>query len=507
MSNEELAVQYAASRTLSTPATSIVEIAFRNRRLLLLSFLGVLLGAIAVAVLYPQEYRAETKLIVRNNRVETTLGQSEVPQAQLPISEEQVNSEVELLKASDVLRSVVVSTGLSHSRSVIHPYESEDQRIERIARRLDTQIHAAAGRRSNVVTLSFDSADPSQAANVLNTLIGTYLARQAQIRDASGQYKFFDDQAERYRIQVIAIQKQTQQMSDTLPHVTRDSTLSRLAELKTNLAQAGVAINETEQRLHTLEQQESSIPARLVTQKKHADNAQLLQQLKGNLATMELKRDELLAKYQPDYRPVQDLEQQIADLRASIEKEETAPLRDETTDENPTHIWVRSEMERARADLAGLKARASALTTTIASVNQSARELEQQSVVEANLQRDEKAAEDSYLLYLRKREDFRIADALDRKGMLNVEVVQAASVPALPESSRLGVLLGGLVLALFVSTGAVFGAEMLNSSYRTPQEVVNYLNLPVLASLPHPSSAALIEVTQSGRIFGDNPAA
>ena len=56
-----------------------------------------------------------------------------------------------------------------------------------------------------------------------------------------------------------------QQLSDVLPHVARDTTLSRLAELKTNLAQTGVAINETMQRVRTLEKEERSTPSRLVT--------------------------------------------------------------------------------------------------------------------------------------------------------------------------------------------------------------------------------------------------
>lgn len=507
MSNEALALQRELRpQTPSSPLGTVAVIAFRHRRLVLTSFLGVLLGAVVLFVFKPSEYRAETKLLLRNNRVEPTLGTgADSPQPLAPVTPEEVNSEVELLKSSDVLRFVVTSTGLARS-SLFHPGESEAQRDERAIRELDKKILAEAAKHANVITLSMSSTDPALAANVLNTLTTAYLDQRSKVRNASGQYKFFDDQVERYRNQVAAIQKQSQQLSDVLPHVTRDTTLSRLAELKTNLAQTGVAINETEQRLRTLEKQESSIPARLVTQNRRTENAQLLQQLKGNLSAMELKRDELLAKYQPDYRPVQDLGQQIADLRATIEKEEDTPLRDETTDENPTHISIRSELEKTRTDLAGLKARATALTTTIADVNQTAQNLEQQSVVEADLQRDEKAAEDAYLLYLRKREDARIADALDRNGMLSVEVVQAARVPALPENSKLNILLGGLALALFVSMATVFGAEMLNSSYRTPQEVVSYLNLPVLASIPHPSSAPLIEVSQDGRMLQDNVA-
>jgi len=35
-----------------------------------------------------------------------------------------------------------------------------------------------------------------------------------------------------------------------------------------------------------------------------------------------------------------------------------------------------------------------------------------------------------------------------------------------------------------VSTGLAFGADSLNPSFRTPDEVVAYLGAPVLASLP-----------------------
>ncbi|HZP17529.1 MAG TPA: hypothetical protein VFB00_06170, partial [Terriglobales bacterium] len=40
------------------------------------------------------------------------------------------------------------------------------------------------------------------------------------------------------------------------------------------------------------------------------------------------------------------------------------------------------------------------------------------------------------------------------------------------------------VFACLVSTGAVFAADFLDPSFRTPDEVVRYLDVPVLASLP-----------------------
>jgi hypothetical protein len=42
----------------------------------------------------------------------------------------------------------------------------------------------------------------------------------------------------------------------------------------------------------------------------------------------------------------------------------------------------------------------------------------------------------------------------------------------------------GLLLAMAVSTGLVFTQEYLDSSFRTPAEVLSELKIPVLASVP-----------------------
>ena len=95
-----------------------------------------------------------------------------------------------------------------------------------------------------------------------------------------------------------------------------------------------------------------------------------------------------------------------------------------------------------------------------------------------------KAAEEKYLLYVNKREEARIEDALDQGGILNVTIAEEPRAPALPARAAwvfglIGVLLGGTF-----STGLAFAADYLNPGFRTPDEVVAYLGIPVLASLP-----------------------
>ena len=217
----------------------------------------------------------------------------------------------------------------------------------------------------------------------------------------------------------------------------RDLTLQKASELEASLAQTQAAIAETEQRIQTLERQATSIPPRLTTQLETADNPQLLQQMKSTLLTLELKRTELLSKFEPTYPPVVEVEKQIRETRAAIAGEKDAPVRDETTDQNPTLRVGEVRTSESRTELSGLKARGAANRSALAKYRNSARALQQAAIVQQDLLRTAKTEEDNYLLYLRKQEEARINDALDARGIFNVAIAEPASVPALPSRSLL----------------------------------------------------------------------
>jgi len=103
------------------------------------------------------------------------------------------------------------------------------------------------------------------------------------------------------------------------------------------------------------------------------------------------------------------------------------------------------------------------------------------------LQRTEKTQEDNYLLYSKKREEARISDALDQHGILNVALAEQPVVPALPVQSPVKIAGLTLLLGFFVSLGIGFLADYASPSFRTPDEVIGYLDMPVLASLPKPT--------------------
>jgi len=244
--------------------------------------------------------------------------------------------------------------------------------------------------------------------------------------------------------------------------------------------------------MQRLIQQERSIPNRVTTQVRKADNPQLLEQLKSTLLNLELKRSDLLTKYQPNYRPVQDLNEQIAQARAAIQHELNTPMNDVTTDLDPTHEMVRTELAKATDDLAGYNAREKETEAIVNSYTAKARELDAGSLQEASLQRELKAAEDNYLLYKKKSEEARISDALDAHRMVNVAVAEYPFVPALPAHSPLFFAALATIAMLTASVGLIWALENMDRTFHRPHEIEAYLGIPVLVSIPRQTGPATL---------------
>ena len=467
----------------------LFAIIFRQRWVMMGMFLLVLLGVVVSGVLNPK-YEAQMKILVRRQRVDpvVTPQQSNTQVGRDEVTEEDINSEVELLNSQDLLRNVAMQTGLKQDESVGFSGGGDEVRIAKAVRHLGADLKIEPLRKTNVISVRYRSSDPELAAKVLKALAVGYTEKHLEVHRPSGEFKFFDQQTTQYREGLRGAEQKltefTQQRGVVSAQVERDLTLQKLNEFDAQSRQAQAGVAETEQRIRAVQAQLTAMQPRITTQVRNSDNAQLMQQLKSTLLNLELKRTELLTKYDPSYRLVQEVEKQIADTRASIAAEESKPIREETTDQNPTYQWLRSELAKAETDLRGLKAKTSAADTIAHQYRDTARHLQDSGLVQQDLLRAAKTEEDNYLLYVRKREDARISDALDQRGILNVAVAEQPTVPALPARSPLQAGFLALVLAITVSLTAAFASDFIDPSFRTPDEVVAYLGTPVLAALP-----------------------
>ncbi len=480
-------------------ARDLVAMLFRHWRLMSVAFTATLLGAVLVAIVMPPKYTARLKVLVRHQRVEQvmTTGASGVRSATSEeVSDEEIDSEIELFRSEDLLRKIVGAYGLDKPKKP-HFWTAQlekwsptrpEIRTSKAIARLKSALVMERVKKSSFIEASYGSDDPEVAAKVVNLLGQLYFEKHVALHRSAGQYEFFQKEAERYKQRLADAEANlaTASRTDNAPaaETDRNNTLQKVSDLDYSLRQTNAAASAARRRIANLESQLATTPARLSTQMKRADNSALLQQLKSTLLDLELKKTDLMSKYDPSYPAVKDVLTQIGQTRAAIDRETSAPVLESTTDRNQTYEWLSGELAKAKADVATLEANSGATQQFVGSYRRKISELDRKAVTQQDLLRAVKSEEANYALYYNKQEEARISEKMDDARISNVVISELAAVPVLPSTSPLVVVLMGIPLGILLSVGAAFVSDYLDTSFRTPDEVWEVLSVPVLAALP-----------------------
>jgi uncharacterized protein involved in exopolysaccharide biosynthesis len=500
MSRHEIILTDRGLRESSALTTrDIVEVGVRRRGSFALSFVVIFLGAVVAAVIVPKRYESETKILVHRERADPlmTAQQTAAVEQNLPgLTEEDINSEVAILRSQDLLERVVVSCGVENFKdtSLLHsllgaskPLDDQSLAVRKAAAKLGNDLRIDPIKKSYVISVRYSATNPELAAGVLNTLGNLYLEKHAEVHRPKDEAGFFDRETALYRKAMEEAQQKLADFNRETGIVTsqseRESAVPKLAEFELDMRQTQAAIPAAEEQVRSLQALVDKTPPRITTQLHNSDNGALMQQLKSSLVNLEGQRVDLRNKYSPNDRMVQEVDTQIEQVKAAIDAQQRAPLKEETTDQNPTYGFLRQELAKAQADLAALRAKSRSLENVDQSYRQTLVNRDQKQIEQAALLRDAKTAEDNYLLYLNKREQAHISDAFDKNRILNVSIAQPATIPFRPVNPATMILLLGWIFACLASTGVVLMQEQLNPTLRRPEQIEQYLDVPLLANL------------------------
>ncbi len=504
LGEESISLAPAADRIRFSTLRDIIGVIFRHKTLLVSSFLAIFLGVILGTWMLPTKYETSMKILIKRERVDPVVTPSSNVQSLVvrDVTLEDLNSEVELLRSRDLLEKVVVSCGLHLHKnesflSRILKYlplgekaeSSPDSQIPNAVLALEKNLIAWPIEKSKMIQVNYASQDPKLTARVLQTLSELYLEKHLAVHRPPGTLDFFEQQTEQYKKGLAAAEKHLAEFNRSegvvSVEIEKDITLRKLSDTESQLRETQAARAALEQRIKLLEAQAAATPERIVTQVRTMDNSSLLQQIRSKLLDLEMKRADLLTKYDPEYRTVKEIDGQISQARDALDKAEKNPIREESTDLDRTRQWLDEELAKARAERAALGARETQIQMSLDSYRRSARQISSREIPLTDLERQAKTAEENYLLYLRKQEEARISDALDRKHIVNVAMVEAATVPAMPTGPNWPLNLTlGFTLALLTSIGLAIAADYIDPTFRTPGEVEHVLAVPVIASLP-----------------------
>ncbi|MEO0981087.1 MAG: Wzz/FepE/Etk N-terminal domain-containing protein [Pseudomonadota bacterium] len=288
----------------ATLAEFLVQL-WRAKLLMVLVFALIALIGVLIATRMPSTYRAETRLYIAG--VSETEAVASV-----------VRSEIELMKSLAVSKEVVMRFGLArlYPRQAMAAGLSPQSLLALGAERVRADFSAHPAGDSRVVRVAYRNRDAALAADVLNALIGGYIAHRSEVLAKAAP----TDQRRALEAELLAAEGALRQFLD-------DKGVDDFVAERASARALSALINDELVRAAgeeaSISAERAAVSARLTETPRTVVGAD--EALSGPIGRLEAERDDLLTRYKPDARPVVAIEQRIERARAAVSTETAAP--------------------------------------------------------------------------------------------------------------------------------------------------------------------------------------
>ena len=476
---------------------SAVTVLFRRKWLVLTIFIITAAGATAFAMLTPNRYKSSMKILIKNERVDAAVSAEEHTWTDRKgVSEEAINSEIELLKSKDLVQQVAEKLHLDKRNkepgllsALRRRNDGRPMGLDDAIQNLQNNLEVSPVKKADIIEITYVDTSPEMSAAVLKQLADDYLDKHLKLHQTPGAHQFFKDQSSTYEQQLRSVQgeltgfRKRNEVTDL--ETQKKLALNYQSDLEKVLMRTEADIQDAGKKIEQMRQQINSMPARILTQSREIPNQFAVERFNSALLELRNKRTLLLTKFREDDRLVQEVDTQIQDTKMALEKAEKFKGVENQTDQNPVRQGLEPELHKTEAALAGLRAQKETLNRQLGEYQGRLKQLEEATLKNNELERSLKQTEEAYKLYSKKEEEARISEALDQQKIANVMIAESPTVPLSPfKPNRPLTMALGLLLGLFGSISAAFMLEYFNDSVRTSDDLEALVGLPVLATIP-----------------------
>lgn len=464
----------------------ILTVLFKRKWLIILFALVVLVGVYIGNLVWPPTYESVAKVQLLRGRETlqpTTPLTDSVSTPLISMTEEDLNSEIEMIYSDDVLRSVVEKEKLAEAGAFETPdgpvrgllrgiqnglrglqytlrLRARPGPVEGAVEALKSAIAVKAVKDSFTMEIHCRLGTPDLAQRVLRTLIEEYKLKHNQVfstPEAADQ--IFTMKTEEIRAEWLEAQNELKQFREQnnvyeldiekellLDQYTKAKRLAtQLAALDTATDAAGTAASDDQALMATLGRETEST---------------VITELRLRLLELMLRRNEIVTSKGPNH---------------------------------PDTVGINSEIEKATARLA--EAIDIAVTTNQKQIQEiEARLKELNSVIDKHdsLVEEAKIKQDAYTFFAERVQEARVNSVLSDAGINNIVVVSQPSLPTNPIRPRkLFNLLLGLIGGIVGGVGLAFFFDWLDHGLKTPEDVEHYLGVPPVGSFFRTGTAKL----------------
>jgi polysaccharide biosynthesis transport protein len=401
------------------------------------------------------------------------------------ISDNYLESQYKILQSESVARRVIERLHLDqvkefnpsgarpeHSRKAggeasekvnIRTSDSEQEILHRFASRLEVQPL----RQSRLVQVSFESEQRELAAEIVNALTSGYIEQNLETRwNATQQATEWISQ------QLVGLKIKLEKSEEDLQRYAQANGLlflesgqgktenimdQRLRQLQEELTRAQAERYEKESHYQLLQSGDyGSLPGAV-------DN-KLLQDLTGRLTELQTSYAQLATTFSADYPKVKQVQSQIDQTQTILDRER------ERVAERITNEYQAAERREALVH--------NAFAEEEQRSNQAAARAVQYNI----LKREVDTNKQLYEGLLQRMKEAGVSAGLKAT---NIRIIDPAMPPVSPAKPRVALNLAlALLLGLAGGIAMAFVQEHLDNTFKTPEDVERFLQLPALGTIP-----------------------
>ncbi|MFH1435541.1 MAG: Wzz/FepE/Etk N-terminal domain-containing protein, partial [Pseudomonadota bacterium] len=262
--NSQRSPMMSTQRTPRLSLRDILYVIFKRRSLILVFFLGTVATLFLGSFILKPTYEATAKLLFKSGREDVGLYPREGLSSAIRFDrEEQINSEIEILRSRSLMEETILALGPTTlypdlarvskdgSGKPVEPHFA----LEQALLRFENALRVKGIQKSSLIEATFSHADPTIAAEVVNTICNLFLERHLQVHTVSDGYEFFQRQLkiaeqklqesqkrlEQFKAQngVSALEEQTRLLLDQTARLETElnETLGRQAEIDNRIAE------------------------------------------------------------------------------------------------------------------------------------------------------------------------------------------------------------------------------------------------------------------------------
>jgi len=474
----------------------IVNLFWLRKERILTVFVVVFALGVYLAQSLPDIYRSNSVILVTPQKLPAFYVHSPVAGA----IDQRVRSTSEAILGRTRLKQIVEELNLYPTITGI------DGRIGKLRRNIQIDI-----RRNDTVAISFDHTIPEKARQVADRLGVLFVNENLEMREqvATGTTTFLNVEVDRLR-KVLEREESEVNLFKAQHRYELPEQLD--ANLRT-LEQFRSQLQGNTLRLSSLQERKASLGKQLAESQYTVSGVGRINSAEGQpgfpawrtVEDRKLQLEDLLTRYSDKHPDVVRLKNEIQSLEAEGRKQpQTKGSISIPVARNPVEQMLLKQIDDVNLEITGLEASMEVLRKQIASYQARVDNTPMRAIELAKITRGYDTTLKKYQELQGKSHESQLSENMEKsqKGE-QFQVVDKANLPQSPVApNRLLIILAAMGAGLAVAFGLVFLQDYLDTSFKRAEELREYSDVPLLATIPAVNSrGSILEQRRSRGVF------